>query len=190
VQKQPPFLGTFHNKVDRKGRVSVPAPFRQILGTQSFQGIVCFQSYKVDAIEGCSLNFMADLSESVADIDLFSEQQEDLAATLFSEAHQLAWDSGGRIQLPPALLETAGISETASFVGMGKTFRIWEPEALAAYQAERLPGRTPRPGAPEGAQPAPALRAGGMSHDRRDGNSHRRPPPRDAGGGSGGARSP
>lgn len=137
MQKQPPFLGTFHNKVDRKGRVSVPAPFRQLLAGAPFQGIVCFQSYKVDAIEGCSLDFMAELSESVASIDLFSEQQEDLAATIFSEAHQLAWDSGGRIQLPPELLANAGIDEAAAFVGMGKTFRIWEPQRLAAHQAER-----------------------------------------------------
>lgn len=137
MSKQPPFLGTFHNKIDRKGRVSVPAPFRQILGAGSFQGVVCFQSYKVPAIEGCGLDFMAELSDSVADFDLFSERQEDLAATIFSEAHQLAWDSGGRIQLPPELLEAGGIGETAAFVGMGKLFRIWEPQRLLAYQAER-----------------------------------------------------
>lgn len=135
--KQPPFLGTFLNKVDRKGRVSVPAPFRQALGGQSFAGVVCFLSYRVDAVEGCGMAFMTDLMESVADIDLFSDTQEDLASTIFSRAHQLPWDSGGRIQLPGELLEGAGITESAAFVGMGKTFRIWEPTALTTYQEER-----------------------------------------------------
>jgi MraZ protein len=136
VNRQPPFLGTFVNKVDQKGRVSVPAPFRQILGAHSFQGIVCFLSFKVAAIEGCSLDFMSDLSDSVAGIDLFSDTQENLAATIFAESHQLPWDSGGRVQLPADLLESARITDTAAFVGMGKTFRIWEPQALKAFQAE------------------------------------------------------
>ena len=132
-----PFLGTYHNKIDAKGRVSVPAPFRQLLSSQSFQGVVCFLSYKVDAIEGCSMSFMEHLSSSVAEIDLFSDRQESLAATIFAEAHSLPWDSGGRIQLPRMLLSAAQINESAAFVGMGKTFRIWEPAALAQFQGER-----------------------------------------------------
>lgn len=137
MQGKQPFLGTFQNKVDRKGRVSVPAAFRQVLSGQSFTGIVCFLSFKVDAIEGCGMDFMTQLSDSVASVDLFSETQEDLSATIFSEAHQLSWDSGGRVQIPAELLSSTGITETAAFVGMGRTFRIWEPKALAAFQAER-----------------------------------------------------
>ncbi len=52
------FIGTFENKVDRKGRVSVPAQFRQTLAAQSFQGIVAFRSYRADAIEACGFDFM------------------------------------------------------------------------------------------------------------------------------------
>ncbi|WP_022728379.1 division/cell wall cluster transcriptional repressor MraZ [Fodinicurvata sediminis] len=137
MQAQTPFLGTFRNRVDRKGRVSVPAPFRQVLAGESFQGVVCFLSHKVEAIEGCGMGFMSELSESVADMDLFSDNHQDLASSLFADAHPLAWDSGGRIQLPPELMEVAGITEEAAFVGMGKTFRIWEPQAFSSYQGER-----------------------------------------------------
>ncbi|MCH7957248.1 MAG: MraZ N-terminal domain containing protein [Proteobacteria bacterium] len=54
------FIGTFENKVDLKGRVSVPAQFRQTLAgqsfpNQSFQGIVVFRSYRAAAIEACGL---------------------------------------------------------------------------------------------------------------------------------------
>ncbi len=134
---QLPFLGTFENKVDRKGRVSVPAPYRQILAGSSFPGIVAFYSYKVDAIEACSMDFMAQLADSVSDIDLFSDDQEDLAATIFSDSHQLSFDGEGRVMLPPDLVERAGIGERAAFSGAGQMFRIWEPARLDAYKQER-----------------------------------------------------
>tara|TARA_R110002072_G_scaffold27892_2_gene90412 strand:- start:15540 stop:16016 length:477 start_codon:yes stop_codon:yes gene_type:complete len=138
VQKQPPFLGTFHNKVDRKGRVSVPAAYRQILSTSSFPGLVLYESFKAPgAIEGCSMDFMTDLSDSVLSMDLYSETHEDLAATLFSESHQLSWDANGRILLPENLIASAGINGLATFAGMGKSFRIWEPEAFKVFQAAR-----------------------------------------------------
>jgi MraZ protein len=129
-----PFLGTFENKVDRKGRVSVPATFRQNLAQTSFQGVVVFASHKAEAIEACSMDFMAELSENVDSYDLFSEAQEDLAATLFADSHQLAFDGEGRIMLPDDLCAHAGITDKAAFMGMGKTFRIWEPARLAEFK--------------------------------------------------------
>lgn len=78
-----PFLGTYFNKVDRKGRVSVPAPFRQVLAADPFQGIVCFASPRAKAIQGCGLGLMAELMESVdQNFDLFSEDQEAMAFSL------------------------------------------------------------------------------------------------------------
>ncbi|SMF70991.1 MraZ protein [Tistlia consotensis] len=151
-----PFLGTHINKIDAKGRVSVPAAFRQVLAEDAFKGVVCFPSYKVDAIEGCAMAFMTELVSSVDDYELFSDEQQALSDVIFGTSSELAWDANGRIQLPPDLLEMAGIADTAAFVGMGKTFRIWQPEALARNQAERraqardkglslrLPGARPR----------------------------------------------
>ncbi|MEX0921911.1 MAG: hypothetical protein WD489_10280 [Rhodovibrionaceae bacterium] len=134
---QQPFLGTFENKVDRKGRVSVPAAYRQILAGCSFPGIVAFYSYKVEAIEACSMDFMAQLADSVSDINLFSDDQEDLAATIFSDSHQLSFDGEGRVMLPDELIQRAGITERAAFSGAGQMFRIWEPARLSAYKEER-----------------------------------------------------
>ncbi len=128
------FLSTFTNKVDRKGRVSVPSPFRAALSTQDFQGIVLFKSYKLPALEGSGLNRMALLSESVDQLDLFSEGQDDLAATLFADACQLSFDSDGRVLLPEEMRHFAKIEESAAFVGRGATFQIWEPEAFKSHQ--------------------------------------------------------
>jgi MraZ protein len=132
-----PFLGTHINKIDAKGRVSVPAAFRQVLAEDAFPGVVCFPSYKVQAVEGCAMGFMSELSGSVDEYELFSDEQETLSDVIFGTSASLAWDANGRIQLPADMLEFAQLEGTAAFVGMGKTFRIWEPGALARSQAER-----------------------------------------------------
>ncbi len=130
------FLSTFINKVDRKGRVSVPAPFRAAVSDQSFKGIVAFRSYRESTIEACAIDRMEQLSESVDALDLFSEEQDDLASTIFADAHQLPIDGDGRIILPGALIDHAGITDQAAFVGRGATFQIWNPDAFATHQAE------------------------------------------------------
>lgn len=134
-----PFLGTFHNKVDGKGRVSVPAPFRARLGEDpsGFGGVVVFRSYQVQALECCGMGYMEDLNQRVDDFGLFSDEQQGMAAILFGSAQELPWDSGGRIQIPRWLLDEVGITENAAFFGMGKTFRIWDPPALDAFVAEQ-----------------------------------------------------
>ncbi len=127
------FVGTVVNKVDRKGRVSVPASFRAALAGQSFAGIVAFPSHTHKALECCAIDFMEQLSLSLYEIDTFSAQQDDLASTIFAEAHQLPFDSEGRIMLPAPLLEHAGIGEMAAFVGQGPRFQIWQPKAREAF---------------------------------------------------------
>jgi len=137
------FIGTFENKVDRKGRVSVPAQFRQTLVGQSFPGIVAFRSYRAAAIEACGIDFMERLNDSIASMDLFSDAHDDLAATIFADSMQLPFDGEGRIILPPRLAEHAGIGERAAFVGKGPVFQIWEPGALESYkEAARTRART------------------------------------------------
>ncbi len=130
------FLDTFVNKLDRKGRVSVPAPFRQQLATQPFQGIVALPSFKHPAIHCGDLAWLASVSKDLDQVDLFSEQHDDLTAALFADSKQLPFDGEGRIVLPVVLMERAGISELAAFVGRGAYFEIWEPAALDAYKLE------------------------------------------------------
>ena len=70
------------------------------------------------------------------DLDLFSQAQDDLAATIFADAHQLPFDGDGRIVLPEALVQHANINEQAAFVGRGPMFQIWNPDAFAKFQDE------------------------------------------------------
>ncbi len=130
------FLSTFVNKLDKKGRVSVPAPFRLVLAGQKFQGIVAFRSYKWPTIEGMSIDRMQKISDSVDQLDLFSEDQEDLTATIFADAHMLALDGDGRVILPQVLLDHAHIKDSIAFVGRGATFQIWDPGSFEKHQQD------------------------------------------------------
>ncbi|PCJ60104.1 MAG: transcriptional regulator MraZ [Rhodospirillaceae bacterium] len=128
------FLSTYTNKIDKKGRVSVPASFRAAIGGQSFHGIVAFRSYRMKTIEAFSIDRMERLSTSLDALDLFSDAQDDLAATIFADSRPLPFDSEGRILLPPEFTDYANLQGQAAFVGRGATFQIWEPKAFEAHQ--------------------------------------------------------
>ncbi len=131
------FIGTFENKVDRKGRVSVPAQFRQALGTQSFSGIIAYQSNRNPAIEACGMDFMEKLQDGLTgSYDYLTEDADDLGTLLFADSFQLPFDGDGRVILPPELTGHAGITERAAFVGFGRNFQIWEPAALTAFKRQ------------------------------------------------------
>ncbi|HWK45999.1 MAG TPA: division/cell wall cluster transcriptional repressor MraZ [Stellaceae bacterium] len=131
------FLSTIVNKVDRKGRVSVPAPFRSALAGQSFNGIVAFRSFKLDAIECRDMATMEEMAARLDTLEQFSEDYDSLA-TLFADSQQLGFDGEGRIMLSQDLIAHAGIGESAAFVGLGSTFQIWEPVAFERHkQAQR-----------------------------------------------------
>ena len=136
IRKMALFLSTFVNKLDKKGRVSVPASFRLVLAGQSFQGIVALRSYKWPTIEGMSIDRMQKISDSVDQLDLFSEDQEDLTATIFADAHMLALDGDGRVILPQVLLDHAHIKDSIAFVGRGATFQMWDPASFEKHQKE------------------------------------------------------
>ena len=130
------FIDTFVNKIDRKGRVSVPATFRAALAAQAFQGIVAFPSFKFAALHCAGMDWMSSLIDSTSNVDLFSAEHDDLTASLFSDAKQLPFDGEGRVLLPESLCAHASLNENAAFAGRGRYFEIWEPQALEAYKAE------------------------------------------------------
>jgi MraZ protein len=128
------FLSTFVNKVDRKGRVSVPATFRAAVADQSFSGIVVFPSFKYHALDASGIKRMEEMSERLNTLDEFSDEHDDLGM-LFAGSQALPFDTEGRIVLPENLAEHAHITESAAFVGLGKKFQIWEPNRFADHQA-------------------------------------------------------
>ena len=132
----PLLTGRHSNKVDKKGRVSVPKLFRDFLEERGFAGLYVYPSFKYPALEGCGEDVMRQISDSLEDLDMFSDEQEDLATAILENAHSLTWDPEGRIMLPRELAEYAGISDQALFVGFGKRLQIWSP---AEYEKNRGP---------------------------------------------------
>lgn len=130
------FLSTFENKIDTKGRVSVPADFRDALRSQSFQGIVAFRSLNMSAIEGFGMDRMEKLSQQLDRLDIFSQEQDDWAASIFADAQQLSFDSEGRIKLSEELKIHAMLQDKVAFVGRGPTFQMWNPDLFKAYQSQ------------------------------------------------------
>ena len=140
------FLGTIENKVDMKGRVSVPSEFRNALKGDDFQGVILFHSFTDKCIEGSTMNRMEQMAEATDNLDLFSEENQNLNSLIFSDARQLSFDTTGRILIPSDLLEFAGIKDKALFVGRGKTFQIWnEADFYKAQEKIRNNAQKNRP---------------------------------------------
>ena len=141
------FISTYENKVDRKGRVSVPAAFRSALSGEQFQGVIAYQSLVEPAIEGIGRSTLDELNRRRLDQSLdggdfaqtlLGRSDDGLVETIMSISHELAFDGEGRILLPKRLCEHAGIEDRATFVGRGSRFQIWSPEHHAARQAAEL----------------------------------------------------
>lgn len=134
------FLSTYVNRVDRKGRVSVPAPFRAVLGSQPFAGIVAYRSFLGPVIEASGIDRMTKFSEELESLDEDSERYQFIGSIL-ADTRQLQFDGEGRIMLPPDLAEFAGITEEAAFIGQGKFFQIREPEAAKTHLEKTISKR-------------------------------------------------
>jgi MraZ protein len=129
------FLSTFINKIDSKGRVSVPASFRSALNGQSGNGIVAYRSIKFAALEAAGSDRFEELAARLDTLAEFSDARDALQS-IMADAHQLALDPEGRIMLPQHLVAHAGIGATVAFVGLGRTFQLWNPEAFQRHQEE------------------------------------------------------
>lgn len=126
----PLFMSKYTNKVDRKGRVSVPAQFRAALPSGFQKSIVVYQAVNHDAIECCDLLHIEKVNESLNGFAPYSDEHEEFSLALMSGLVELTFDGNGRIILPQELMDFAGITEYATFAGKGITFQIWEPEAF------------------------------------------------------------
>lgn len=125
-----PFLSTYQNRIDAKGRVSVPAKFREILEAQGARSIFARASTTEPMIEAGGPDWMARYYDMVEQHDPTSELYDDYAMSFLGDTIELTLDSEGRVVLPEMLIRHAGLDDAAAFVGVGSHFRIWEPKAF------------------------------------------------------------
>ena len=128
------FLSSYENKIDKKGRVSVPATFRSYLNSMGYNGFISYPSFNHAALEACSQDRIEKLSNTIDSLNPFEEKRDFFATSVLSESVNLQFDSEGRISLPSKLLKHAKIKNSMLFVGQGKTFQIWEPTAFEKFK--------------------------------------------------------
>jgi MraZ protein len=137
------FLGTHQNRLDAKGRVSVPAPFRAALkaggeanGNGNGTHLVLRPSHQHPCIEAWPAKEFEALSEPLNRLGLFSPEHDDLAASLYADAFPVEADKEGRVVLPDHLVTYAGLTDGVVFMGLGRIFQIWAPAAAERRRAE------------------------------------------------------
>ncbi|MEO1119645.1 MAG: division/cell wall cluster transcriptional repressor MraZ [Pseudomonadota bacterium] len=131
------FLSNFTQKIDKKGRVSVPSKFRDVLEEESFRGVgvaqplsdlPCLESYGSSEIER--------IASSLERMNPLTESHDSLATAVLASLRQAPFDGEGRIMLNEQEIDAAGLDGLALFAGMGKKFQIWNPDRFAERQAE------------------------------------------------------
>ncbi len=153
-------VGRHVNRIDKKGRVSVPKPFRDAFVGEGFAGVYVYPSIRFQAIEACGEAYFRQLTQRVDEsLAMFSPEQDDLLIAILDNAHALPFDPEGRIVVPGELLQRAGIDTEARFVGRVNSFQIWCPELHEEHRHRGLeqarargvtlppPGRKPDGGA-------------------------------------------
>jgi MraZ protein len=128
------FVSTFTNRLDSKGRVSIPAAFRSVLARDGFEGLYCCPTLDQNAVDAGGNRLREQIRAMLALFEPFSEDHELLSTTLIGESEILRVDPEGRVALSEAIKAHAGIGDTVTFVGQGYKFQIWEPERFLSYR--------------------------------------------------------
>lgn len=134
------FVSTFENKIDAKGRVSVPAQFRGVLERDGIRlddtlAIYCYPSLDAPALDAGGQRLATKIDELLAGLPDYSDERDELSVALYGDVEFLRVDGDGRIVLSRELRAHAGITSKVTFVGLGEKFQIWEPEQFAARRA-------------------------------------------------------
>ena len=127
------FLSTSHNKIDKKGRISVPRNFRTYLDAEG-GSLILFKSLQLKCIEGTTLKRINQYVEAIDEIDAMSKDAS-ILRMMMADSFEIKYDNEGRINIPVPLLSYAHINDIAVFTGIGKSFMIWsEIEYEKEYQ--------------------------------------------------------
>ena len=120
------FLSTFETKIDKKGRISIPARYRSLL-EKSDEELILFSTPESNYVQGCGNNYIKRLWETNLELDQISNEALYIQDILSDSIHAKI-DAEGRILLSEKLIEIAKLTSTVLFAGRGETFQIWDPE--------------------------------------------------------------
>lgn len=130
------FLSKYINNLDKKGRVTVPSQYRNILVNEEDKSFIAYPSIKHPCIEGCSLSRMGKIYEMINNLEPYSEIRDAFETIILGGSMQILFDTEGRVVIPKELAEYANLKEQICFVGKGEIFEIWNPDDFAKYSLE------------------------------------------------------
>ena len=128
------FVSTFVNKIDKKGRVSLPSIFRSALPKNHSNEIILLKSLRKKTIEGLSVLRVNEIASRINNLDFFSDEHDDFTTSIFSEMIPTNLDKEGRFLLPENLKNFASIKDEATFIGQGYFFQIVNPKTASDLQ--------------------------------------------------------
>jgi MraZ protein len=130
------FVSTFTSKIDAKGRVSIPAPFRAVLERDGYAGgIYCYPSLDAPALDGGGERLAKKIDGLLAGLPDYSVERDELSVALYGDVQVLTIDGDGRIVVPESLRRHAGLRDQITFVGLGDKFQMWSPETFEDRRA-------------------------------------------------------
>ena len=135
------FLSSYENKLDKKGRVSVPATFRSHLNSMGYNGFISYPSFNHSALEACSQDRIEKLSNTIDSLNPFEEKRDYFATSILSESVNLQFDTEGRVSITDKLLKHANIKSNILFVGLEKLFKSGNQKhskSLNCWQEKKL----------------------------------------------------
>ena len=124
------FMGTYTPKVDDKGRLFLPAKFRDALS----EGLVITQGQENCLTVWPEATFMAE-ARRAQETPMTNKDARDYRRVLFAGAEQGTPDKQGRIGISPILRASAGIERDVVVAGVGDRVEIWNPQRWAEYSA-------------------------------------------------------
>jgi MraZ protein len=130
------FLSSAVNRIDAKGRVSVPAHFRTVVQQRGYSELYAIRQLDVPALDVGGLDLLDRYEERIALEDPFLQTADDMSFFVHGDGAFLKLDQDGRITVTDFIREHTGITSDVAFVGRGNFFQIWEPAKLSAYGAE------------------------------------------------------
>ncbi len=130
------FVSNYTLRLDAKGRVSIPAPFRSVLARDGFEGLYCYPTLDRRALDAGGNALLAEIEALITRFPPYSEERERFATALYGTSETLRMDAEGRVVLSEPLKSHAGIKDAVAFVGLGQKFQIWEPGRFRAELAE------------------------------------------------------
>jgi MraZ protein len=131
------FFGSFTNKIDAKGRVSVPAAFRAVITGRGLTSVALHPSLFESCLEGAGFDRFENLLSGFTD-SFVPAPRDEAADLIMEELRELPLDGDGRIVLPDEFISKAHLEDQATFVGRGWKFQLWEPSSLAVVKQEKL----------------------------------------------------